>query len=664
MKLKYRHTNLPLFGVIILVLTGGCRPSLSRMMSHADSEYNLGEYYEAAKRYKDVYVKAERKDILRGKAAFRSGLCYDRLNMASRAEAQLRNAIRNGEATDSAYFLLARNLMRQGKYDDAASQISNIGLTSGFGDEVELMLASIGKATNDKNILSRYRVSRVNVFTTTKSEYSPMLYPGNDDRLYFTSTGQSVAGDKSRVTGMKNGNIVSARKNEAGQWLGPESVEGGINTICDEGVVAFTPSGDEMYFTRIEQSDKLQGQRMSIWKSSRRDAEWREPQRVVIARDMINNYGYPAISADGQWLIFSSDRPAGFGGYDLWRVPIDNLDGNPQNLGKNINSSGNEKFPTVTPDGRLMFASDGHPGFGGLDIFDGGDASVIATCKAVNVGTPVNSSADDFGMTFTTDCRSGYFSSNRNDVAGHDHLFKFNVIEFKTILEVTVTDFEGQVKDDAKLRIVGDNGTDRRLSIGRGGKTSIDVERGVKYAVMVSAPGCLSRHTTFKVPDSPQDETTEIYETDFVLIAVNKPIDIRNIYFDYDCADLRVEGLKSLDRLVKVMDEDGRSTIEITSHTDRHGSEQYNLDLSQRRALAVTDYLESKGINKQRMIARGYGNRKPATVDKSIAERFPYLNAGSVLDETFVKNLPDEIAVVADSLNRRTEFVIKNSQYQ
>ncbi|MDE6353113.1 MAG: OmpA family protein, partial [Muribaculaceae bacterium] len=619
--------------------------------------YNSGEYYEAAGRYKDVYANADRKNFLRGNAAFRAGVCYDRLNMASRAEGQLKNAIRNGVVTDSAYYLLVRNLIRQGKFADAETQISNISVPSNFDNEISLMLASI--KNNGTKTVARFKVARAGNFTTTKSEYSPMFSPGDDDRLYYTSTGQHVAGDKSRVTGMKNGDIVTVRKNEAGQWLKPESVEGGINSVGDDGVVAFTPDGRVMYFTRISQPDK-HGQHMSIWKSVRRDANWCEPQIVVIGNDTDNNYGYPAISADGLWLIFSSDRPGGFGGFDLWRVPVSKPSSKPQNLGRNINTAGNEKFPTVSPDGRLLFASDGHSGFGGLDIYDGGNASVIANHLAVNLGAPINTPADDFGMTFVTDCKSGYFSSNRNDASGRDHLYKFDVIDFKTLIEIAVTDFEGVAKDDAVIRIVGDNGSDRRIPVNHSGLTSIEIKRGVKYALMASAPGCLNGHVTFEIPDTPQDEATEIYETDFVLVPVNKPVNIRNVYFDYNCADLRAEGLKNLDRLAMIMTENSMSTIEIASHTDRHGSDQYNLDLSQRRARAVTDYLELKGINKQRMTARGYGSQEPAMVDQTIADRYPQLNVGLTLDESFVKNLPDEVAVIADSLNRRTEFIIKN----
>lgn len=660
MKLKFQHIKLALLTASVLLLTGSCRPSLVRMMSHADKCYDCGEYYEAAKRYKDVYIKAARRNDLRGRVAFRSGICFDRLNMAARAEGQFRNAIRNGVANDSVYFLLARNLMRQGKYADAETQISNINSPAIFNNEVALMLASM--QNNGMKSIARFKVLRANNFMTSKSEYSPMFYPGNDERLYFTSTGQHVAGDKSRVTGMKNGDIVTVRKNEAGQWLKPESVVGGVNSIGDEGTVAFSPDGREMYFTRIGQTGN-RGQRMSIWKSVRHDAEWKEPQKITIDNDLLNNYGYPAISADGQWLIFSSDRPGGFGGFDLWRVPINKPDLKPQNFGYNINTPGNEKFPTVTPDGRLLFASDGHPGFGGLDIFDGGYSSEISTDVAKNLGTPVNTPSDDFGMTFTTDCKSGFFSSNRNDASGHDHLYRFDVVEFKTLLEVAVTDFEGEIKENAILRIVGDNGSDRRMPVGRDGITSVEVDRGVKYALLASAPGCLNGHISFEIPDKPQEEPIEIFETDFVLVPVDKPVNIRNIYFDYNRADLRSEGLKSLDRLAEILSENGTSTIEIASHTDRHGSDRYNLDLSQRRARAVTDYLESKGINKQRMIARGCGSHDPAVVDETIASRHPRLNIGNVLDESFVKNLPDEVAVVADSLNRRTEFIIKNSQY-
>lgn len=657
MIIKIRHIIFYCVIACLTVASGGCRPSLDRMIERADGDMARGEYFEAAKKYRAVYSKTDRTDSRRGEVAWRMAKCYDRLNMAVRAETRLRNAMRNGVDTDSVHLLVARNLLRQGKYKEAAKEAELIGASSSLSREAGLIAQSAVQGMDKSGIQQRYRVSRMKVFTTTRSEYSPMLFPGDDGRVYFTSTSEFSTGDKSAVTGMKNGDIVVARKNEQGQWLRAEPTDGEINTAADEGTPAFTPDGREMYFTRAEGATRRDA-RMSIWRARRVDGAWGEPRKVVIDNDTLHNYAHPAVTADGRWLLFCSDRKGGRGGYDLWRVPIDNTGKKPQNLGPAVNTTGNEKFPTISPDGRLWFASDGHTGLGGLDIYDAGNGEMLPTEAPVNAGAPINSASDDFGITFDTDCRGGFFSSNRNDVAGHDHIFRFESIEFKTLFQATVTDFNGVKIPEAGIRIVGDDGSDRRMVTGSDGTSTIEVDRGVNYVVMASAPDYLNAHTTFEIPATEPEEEIEIYEAEFVLAPINRAVKIDNVFFDYDRAELKDESHESLDRLVTILNDNPDAVMEMTSHTDRHGSDAYNMDLSQRRARAVTDYLESKGIDSQRLIVRGCGRAVPAIVDEVTAGRYDGLKSGMVLDERLVGSLSDELAAVADSLNRRTEFKI------
>lgn len=657
MVIKIRHIIFYCVATWLTVAMGGCRPSLDRMIERADGDMARGEYFEAAKKYKTVYTKADRKDPRRGAVAWSMAKCYDKLNMAVRAETQLRNAMRNGVDTDSVHLLTARNLLRQRKYKDAAREADLITGGSPLSREAELIAQGAAQGLAKSGEQPRYRVSRMKIFTTTRSEYSPMIFPGDDGRVYFTSTSDFSTGDKSTVTGMKNGDIVVARKNEQGQWLRAEAVDGEINTAADEGTPAFTPDGREMYFTRAEGSNRRDA-RMSIWRARRVDGEWGEPQKIVIDNDTLHNYAHPAVTAEGRWLVFCSDRKGGRGGYDLWRVPVGNPDRKPQNLGPAVNTAGNEKFPTVSPDGRLWFASDGHPGLGGLDIYDAGNGAMLPTEPPVNAGMPINSPSDDFGITFDTDCGGGFFSSNRGDVSGHDHIFRFDGIEFKTLFQATVADFDCTPIADARLRIVGDDGSDRRMATGSDGTSTIEVDRGVNYAVMASAPDYLNAHTTFEIPSTAPEEEIEIYEAEFVLAPINRAVKIDNVFFDYDRADLKDESYESLDRLVAILNDNPDAVVEMSSHTDRHGSDVYNMDLSQRRARAVADYLESKGIESGRMIARGCGKTTPATVDDTLAAKFDGLTSGTVLDEKYVVTLSDRLAAVADSLNRRTEFKI------
>ena len=657
MELKRLHIITYCLVAVLSVVMTGCRQSLDRLMARGDSDSGRGEYFEAAKKYRLVYSKADRKDRRRGEAAWRMSKCYDRLNMSARAETQLRNTLRNGLDTDSVHLLLARNLLRQGKYKDAHSEVTLIAGTSPLVREAELIERSANEGMRKSDDQARYRVSRMKIFTTTRSEYAPMMYPGDDGRVYFTSTSDYSMGEKSGVTGMKNGDIVMSRKNEQGQWLRAVPTDGDVNTAADEGTPAFTPDGRMMYFTRADGGNG-RDMKISIWRSRRLDGEWSEPVKVIIDNDTLHNYAHPAISADGRWLIFSSNRCGGRGGYDLWRVSAEHPDRKPQNLGPAVNTAGDEKFPTISPDGRLWFASDGHPGLGGLDIYQAGDGAILPTDAPENAGQPINSASDDFGITFLTDCSGGFFSSNRGDVSGHDHIFRFEAIEFKTFFQATVIDFDGRPLPEARLRIVGDDGSDRRMITGADGMSTIEVDRGVSYAVMASARAYLNAHTTFEIPAGSPEEETEIYEAEFVLAPVNREVKIDNVFFDYDRAELKAESYESLDRLVVILNDNPEARVEMTSHTDRHGSDAYNMDLSQRRARAVTDYLESKGIENHRLSARGLGRTKPTVVDDVTASRYVELKAGTVLDENFVSGLPDETAAVADGLNRRTEFKI------
>lgn len=448
-----------------------------------------------------------------------------------------------------------------------------------------------------------------------------------------------------------------ARKNERGEWMRAEPAEGDINTAHDEGIVSFSPDGHTMYLTRARrEQDADTG--VEICTSQRSDARWSAPVRLDVSADTLSSYGHPAVSPDGTWLYFTSDRPGGYGGKDLWRVSLKERASVPENLGDFINTPGDEMFPYVRDDSVLYFASNGHAGLGGLDIFRA-EMQPSGSWLVTNMGVPVNSSADDFGITFGYG-ESGFFSSNRGDSRGYDHLYSFMLPDLKIEIGGIVEDLDGYPVDGALIRIVGDDGSIRKSRSKPDGTFSFPLQRGVSYVMMAGAAGYLNAKQEFM---SGVEEEDARYEVNFTLASIDKPNVIDNIFYDFDKATLRPESRAALDSMAQVLRDNPRVSIELSAHTDRKGTEAYNIDLSMRRARSVIDYLVAAGIDSVRLTPHGYGKSRPKTVTPRLAKEYPQFAEGTVLDEEFIEQLPDADREIADQINRRTEFKVLSIDY-
>ena len=310
-------------------------------------------------------------------------------------------------------------------------------------------------------------------------------------------------------------------------------------------------------------------------------------------------------------------------------------------------------------DSILYFASDGHPGMGGLDLFK---ATLQPSGKwfIENMGSPMNSPDDDFGITYG-EGESGYFSSNRGDARGYDHIFSFEKPDLKIWISGLVLDKDDEPVPNAVIRIVGDDGSNQKAAGKPDGSFRFDLQRGVRYVMMAGAPGYLNGKQQFQ---SDPEEADAEYAVDFVLAAITKPQVIENIFYDYDKATLRPESKEALDEMVQVMKDNPNIAIEMAAHTDRVGSEKYNEGLSQRRAKSVVDYLVAHGISRDRLEPHGYGKTRPKTVTKRINKQYPQFAEGTLLDEAFIATLSDEDKAAADQINRRTEFQVLTTTYQ
>ncbi|MGL5690169.1 MAG: OmpA family protein, partial [Bacteroidales bacterium] len=455
------------------------------------------------------------------------------------------------------------------------------------------------------------------------SDYSASFTGKEGDKVFFASTRRQAKGkSRSDITGQKNADIFYSRKDDKDRWSKPKPMDSEINTENDEGAMSVTGNGLRMYFTR---SRNIKEAVTGIYFAQRMEDQWGVPQKLKLTEDSLTTVAHPSVSADGDYLYFVSDMPGGAGGLDIWRAK---LNGDEvmyiENMGEDINTGEDEMFPFIREDGTLYFASRGWPGLGGLDIFKA-TPDRKGGWTVENMGMPVNSTGDDFGITYYSLEEKGILSSDRGDTRGFDKLYFFELPELKCIFEGSVKGERKTPLNQAKIHIVGDSGYYEKQPVRANAGYQFKIKQGEKYAVQASCPGYLSVAEYFTAPKQEKDFS---YRKDFELIPVAKTIRVDNIFFDFDQSTLRPESQGALDYLIMLLTENPHITIELSSHTDIIGSEAYNLDLSNRRAKSVVDYLIKAGISADRLTPKGYGKSVPVIVDDEIADRYPFLQYG------------------------------------
>ena len=643
-------------------------------MKKGDKFFALGEYYDAAAQYKKAYSQTKAKDRpLRGQRALKMADCYRRINQTQRAMAAYNNAVRFHQADTTALLHLGQLQLKNGSYKDAERTFlalaDSLGFTpndaylSPFKSQILVGLQSARMAPKWKAEAeySGYTVKRQEQFNSRRAEYSPVLAGDDYDQLYFSSTRNQAKGDEvSGITGTKNADIFFSQRDDKGKWSKPEAIDSELNTEEDEGACQLSPDFKTMYLT-VCKTDPSYPRYAQIATSQRSDASWGKPTVVELSKDTLSTFAHPAVSPDGQWLYFVSDMPGGMGGYDIWRVELSARGmGGVENLGEPINTPGDELFPTFRPNGDLYFSSNGHPGMGGLDIFV---AKPVGTefYELEHPGVPLNSSGDDFGMTFEGLHNRGYFSSNRGDARGWDHIYSFEKSEVIQTVKGWVYEKDGYELPEGLVYMVGNDGTNKKISVKGDGSFTEEIKPGVDYVFLGTCKGFLNHKEELRV--EPVLESEE-YVLQFPLASLTAPVLIRNIFYDFDKATLRPESTQALDSLIDLLNENPNITIELSAHTDFRGSDAYNQRLSQQRAESVVSYLIEHGIAEDRLSPVGYGETKPKTVRRKLTETYPWLKEGDVLTEAFITALDDEERQeVCHQLNRRTEFKVLRTTY-
>lgn len=645
--------------LLTLLLTGCGADNYARK---AEEYYAIGEYYDAAEEFKKAYSNTPVKEkAKRGERAWKMAECYRRIGYSAKAAGGYQNAVRYKAGGAEATLRLAQMQHWMGKYNDAIKNYTLYLDSVPSSMEAQVGLEGCRQASVWKKKGSLYSIKKQPILASRRADYSPALYASEWDQLYFSTTRQQAKGEElSGITGVKMADIFFSQKDDKGKWSKPEPIEGEVNTAYEDGACSFSPDGKTMYFTRCTH-DPNYPRYAVIMSSNRSDASWGKPEEVKISNDTLSTFAYPAVSPDGKWLYFSSDMPGGQGGMDLWKISLDEYGyGAPENLGPKINTFADEVFPSFRANGELYFSSDGHPGMGGLDLFRAEqDSSGIWTME--NLGSPMNSAGDDFGMTFDGLHNRGFFSTNRGNGRGWDQIMSFECPEIVQSIKGWVYEKDGYELPEALVYMVGNDGTNLKLSVRSDGSFVQEVKPNVDYVLLGTCNGYLNHKQEISIDTS---SVSREYVLQFPLASMTTPVLIRNVFYEFDSAALTDSSTIALDSLALLLTENPGVTIELSSHCDYRGKDDYNLRLSQRRAESVVNHLVSKGLPAERMIPVGYGESRPKVVTRRIAEHNPFLQVGDTLTEAFILALPEEAQQEAcNALNRRTEFRVMRTTF-
>lgn len=655
------YNRKALYWVVILFLLAGC--SSSRLSNSAAKSYEIGEYHLAIDKYLKSY-RSENDAQKRLEFDYQLANAYWHIDDYKKAELRLRNLIRKEYPDSSLLLRYAHTLRYTQKYDDAIEIYNQFLKEYPDNQEAKNGIESCKKTPEWLEKLTRFEVTHERLLSSRDADYSPYYASGLDNSVVFTSTREGGTGKKkSAITGQRNGDIFKSNFDiQRQRWEKPSLIEEKmlINTNLDEGAASFSKDGQTMYFTRCE-FDRKGSKGAAIFKVIRSKDTWADAENLKVVPDSLIA-AHPSISYDGLTLYFVSDMDGGFGGKDIWKVEqLSEGWGQPINLGSEINTPGDEMFPFIRDNGELYFSSDYHVGMGGFDIFKAVLDPKSKQWKVSNMRAPINSLGDDFGIAFVPGRDQGMFTSNRKGSLGDD-LYSFILPPkiYRTEGEIVDSETESRL-NNATIRIIGTDGTMLKVR-SNDGKFQYRMAPETDYIFAAFKEGYLNAKQIISTTDLPESKNFTI---SLKLTPTDAPINVDNINYEFGKADLLPGSITALDSLVDLLNINPTIVVEIMSHTDFVGSEQFNSELSQKRAQGVVNYLITKGINPKRLVAKGYGETWPKTVTRKMSNQNDFLKRGDVLTEAFIMKLSTEAQQeIAKAINRRTDFRVLSNDFR
>ncbi len=640
----------------------------SKKMQKANDYYDAGEYYNAFDLYVKVYSKTKSREE-KGRVAFKAGMCAKEMMNPQTTISWFRKAMLYKYQDPLLYLYLADAYMLKGVYDEAKENYANYKDLVPNDIRGRNGIKSCDLATEWMENPTRYEVEAVNQMNSMDDDFAPAFCGQDTNVLYFTSTRESSNGeDINANSGKRFTDIFMVQKDKKGTWTQPVPANGSLNSKFDDGSCSISPDGRVMLFTHCPVIEDVDAG-CKIFTSEFSNNVWGAPQLLEISteitQDTALSVGQPALSHDGLTLYFVMENSRGKGGTDIWFSTRKSKNGkwsNPKNMGSEINTEFDELYPTTDKDGNLYFSTSGRIGMGGLDIFKA-TKDKKGNWTVENMKYPINSNANDFGITFNPYNTSGYFSSSRKIRRGDD-IYKF----WQKPLDITlngfvINDVNHAFLQDVDVKIIGNDGSKYNMKTNAQGAFTVKLSEEVDYMIITEKKTFLK--ATAGVSTKGVTETGKVFEKTLYMKPGVGNIKIRNIRYDFNDTTLREESKVALNELVEILELNSTVTIELRAHTDFRGSDKANLILSQGRANSVVAFLIENGISPKRLKAKGYGETAPTVVDGLTAKTYPFLKEGDVLNEKFITSLKDEEQQeVCHELNRRTEFKVLSTDYR
>lgn len=650
---------ISVFALTIFICSGSF--AQKDFTKEADTEFNNEGYYKAIELYKKAYAK-ENSRAKKAEILFKIGECYRLTEDPKQSQVWYDKAIKANYPDPLAILYYADAIKAEGKYDEALTQYQMYVEKAPDDPRGKNGVQSCELAQKWKDNPSRFEIQNEVLINSKSYDFSPTFEDKKYMALIFSSSREGSTGkDLSGRTGENAADLYYSIRDNKGKWSVPTLLNEPLNTDKEEGTAILNAKRTYLYFTRCHpKEEKSKEMICHIYGAKRSGQKWDNIEMLALAPDSIN-VGFPAISEDENFMIFTADNmPGGMGKRDLWYSKYDSKQKiwqAPVNLGSEVNTVGNEMFPYIHDDGTLYFASDGHIGMGQLDIFKAPKLGPEKWGKVENLKSPVNSAQNDFGIIFEGKAPKGYFTSDRAGGKGADDIYSFFIPSVAFVIQGTVTDVDSKDPiEGAAVKLIGTDGSSVELKTDKNGFYNFETKAGnakvryvnenTSYQIFVSKEKYLNskgEETTVGV------EKSTIFVHDFAMQNISEPskeIRFPEVLYDLGKWDLRPESKDSLNFLYQVLVDNPTIVIELSAHTDSRSSDEFNQDLSQKRAESCVQYLIEKGIPADRMIPKGYGEKRLLVNDKEISK---------------MKSEVEKEA--AHQKNRRTVFSVIRSDY-
>ena len=664
---------------ILLISTSAV--AQKNFMTDAKKAFESQEYFNSIELYKKAYTKAKKKED-KAFIVFQTAECYRLIGDNKQAEAWYIKAIKANYTEPKAKLYLADSKKAQEKYNEALVEYNNYKKEVPSDPRGEDGAKSCELAQKWKDAPTRYKVENVSLLNTKDPDFAPSYADKKYNKLYFTSMRPGVIGSAIDGTNGENySDIFEAMMDKNGKWSTPVSLPEPLNTKDNEGLSAVSKKGDLIIFTRCV-VDKKNVTYNQLWSAPKKGTSWGEPTKLAFCIDTLK-FASPCLSTDGQTLFFSSNMPGGQGENDIWMSKFEKKAakwGAPINLGSGINTPGNDVYPFIHEDGTLYFASTGHLGMGGLDVFKAEKKGDAEWSNVTNMKYPINSAGDDFGIIFEGKKERGYLSSNREGTKGADDIWSFVLPPLLFTIEGVVTDCKfKEVIPGVTIKLVGsdgssvetktdiagyykfaENGTARYVN--PNASYVITTQVGIDVKTTQAPVGFLNSSDKVKETTVGVEEA-KIFKHDFCLVPIERFIRFPDVLYLLGKSDLEHPSnpRDSLNFLYQTLLDNPTFVIELSSHTDFRGSDAANQKLSEARAKSCVDYLISKGINPERLKAKGYGEKAPVEIKDGEGKVIATLTEKYITKETKGKSKEEFEAMMQK--NRRTVFSVLRKDF-